>query len=245
MTTTVIALYDNAGKAQQALNELTQGGYNKNDIDLLSSQAQGGSDAIIGKLNARGIPKREAGTLAEAVRHGCTVIALDTPDEKAEDALAALNRQGARNIEEIEAELRKSSPQKPHEEARETVPVVEEHISVGKRRVLRGGVRVTSTVTETPFQEKVKLREESVDVERKHAERKLSPEEADKAFQEKTVQLTETAEEAVVNKEARVVEEVALRKSAQEREETVQDTVRRTDVKVEQVEPKARPEGQR
>jgi stress response protein YsnF len=36
-----------------------------------------------------------------------------------------------------------------------------------------------------------------------------------------------------VAKEARVVEEVALRKTAEERTETVRDTVRRTEVEVE------------
>jgi stress response protein YsnF len=39
-------------------------------------------------------------------------------------------------------------------------------------------------------------------------------------------------EEAVVGKEARVVEEVTLRKDVGERTETVRDTTRRTEVKV-------------
>ncbi len=47
--------------------------------------------------------------------------------------------------------------------------------------------------------------------------------------------MTESAEEAVVSKTARVYEEVGLRKEATERVETVRDTVRKEEVEVEQV----------
>ncbi len=46
--------------------------------------------------------------------------------------------------------------------------------------------------------------------------------------------VTERAEQAVVGKEARVVEEVIVGKNLTERDETVSDTLRRTDVEVEQ-----------
>ena len=45
--------------------------------------------------------------------------------------------------------------------------------------------------------------------------------------------MTETAEEAVVAKEARVVEEVVVNKTATDRTETISDTVRRTEVEVD------------
>ena len=45
--------------------------------------------------------------------------------------------------------------------------------------------------------------------------------------------MTEAGEEAVVGKTARVVEEVVLRKQVSERMETVSDTVRRTEVEVD------------
>lgn len=241
MTTNVIALYDSADKAQQAIGDLAKAGFDKNSVELLRSDGQAG-DAIAGKLTGRGIEQREAQLYAEAIRRGGVFAVFEAPDEKAENAVSILDRHGARNLDNLAAELGQGRQQQGQE--RETVPVVEEQVSVGKRRVLRGGVRVTSTVTERPVEETVRLREEKVDVERQHAERKLSPEEADKAFQQKTVELTETGEEAVVNKEARVVEEVSLRKSAEEREEKVQATARRTDVNVEDVEPQQRSKGQ-
>ena len=46
-------------------------------------------------------------------------------------------------------------------------------------------------------------------------------------------ELMGTSEEAEVRKEARVVGEVALTKESKERQQTVKDTVRRTDVEVE------------
>jgi stress response protein YsnF len=143
-----------------------------------------------------------------------------------------MNDLGAQDLDELLADAEASQEQ---EETGETVPVVEEQVSIGKRKVMRGGVRVTSTVSERPIEETLRLREETVEVEQTSADRKLSPQEAEKAFAQKSVELAETAEEAVISKEARVVEEVSLRKSAAEREETVQAKARRTDVKVEKL----------
>ena len=47
--------------------------------------------------------------------------------------------------------------------------------------------------------------------------------------------MRETAEVPVVSKEARVVEEVSLDKEITERQETIRDTVRNTEVDVEQI----------
>ena len=114
----------------------------------------------------------------------------------------------------------------------ERIPVVEERLRVGKREVGHGRVRIRSYVVETPVQEQVTLHEERVNVERRTVDRPLTG--ADEAlFQERVIEATETAEEAVVAKEARVIEEVSLRKTAEERTETVRDTVRRTEVEVE------------
>jgi hypothetical protein len=55
----------------------------------------------------------------------------------------------------------------------------------------------------------------------------------DEAFRERTIEAEEGAEEPVVAKEARVKEEVVLNKEAEDRTETVQDTVRKTQVEVE------------
>jgi uncharacterized protein (TIGR02271 family) len=120
------------------------------------------------------------------------------------------------------------------------VQVVEEELSVGKRKVANGGVRVTTSVSERPVKETVRLREEHVGAERRSADRTLSAEEAEAAFEEKTVEMVGTSEKAEVRKEARVVGEVALTKETKERQQTVSDTVRRTDVEVEEIESSSR-----
>jgi uncharacterized protein (TIGR02271 family) len=114
------------------------------------------------------------------------------------------------------------------------VPVTEERLSVGKQQVETGGVRVSTHVEERPVEAQVNLREEHVNVQRRPVDRPAS--EADFARAAgANLELTEKAERAVVSKEARVVEEVQVGKVATERTETVRDTVRKTEVDVEQV----------
>jgi len=114
------------------------------------------------------------------------------------------------------------------------IPIVEEQLAVGKREVQRGGARIHTYVTERPVEETVTLHEEHVHVERHPVNRPAS--EADlNAFKEGTFEVTERAEEAVVAKQARVVEEVVVNKEATDRTEVIRDTVRRTDVDVDEL----------
>jgi len=112
------------------------------------------------------------------------------------------------------------------------IPVVQEDVKIGKRLVERGGVRVFSRVVETPVNETVNLREEHVNVERRPVDKPINPADVG-AFKDKTIELRETAEEAVVQKTARVVEEVVVGKEVSQRQQQVQDTVRRTEVEVQ------------
>jgi uncharacterized protein (TIGR02271 family) len=114
------------------------------------------------------------------------------------------------------------------------IPVVEEELKVGKRETESGGVRVTTRVEERPVVEQVTLREERVDVERRPVDRPVT--DADlAAVQEGVFEVQERSEELVVDKQARIVEEVVINKDVAERTETIQDTVRRTDVDVREI----------
>jgi uncharacterized protein (TIGR02271 family) len=114
----------------------------------------------------------------------------------------------------------------------ETIKVMEERLRVGKREVAGGAVRIRSYVVERPVEEQVRLHEERVSVERRPVDRPVTGADA-AAFQERTIEARATSEEAVVGKEARVVEEIGLHKEATDRTETVRDTVRSTKVEVE------------
>jgi uncharacterized protein (TIGR02271 family) len=129
-----------------------------------------------------------------------------------------------------------ATDRRPEGQEERVMPVVREELQVGKREVEKGGVRVIQRVTQTPVKEMVRLREERAIVERRPVDRAAT--EADLAnFKESSIEVRETAEEAVVGKTARVVEEVVVGKDVQQRTETVADTVRRTDVEVEQLDP--------
>lgn len=115
-----------------------------------------------------------------------------------------------------------------------TLPVIEERITAGKRQVERGGVRVQQHSTERPVEETVSLREEHVHVERRPVNQLIDATKME-AFKEGVIEVTETSEEAVVSKQARVVEEVVVGKEVTEHQETIRDTVRRSEVEVEQL----------
>jgi len=112
------------------------------------------------------------------------------------------------------------------------IPIIEENIEVGKREVRTGGVRVRSRIVERPVEESVRLREERVNIERNTVDRPATAADLQN-FQERDIEMVERAEVPVVNKEARVVEEVSIGKEVEERSETIQDTVRKTEVDVE------------
>jgi uncharacterized protein (TIGR02271 family) len=113
------------------------------------------------------------------------------------------------------------------------IPVVQEELRVGKRAVKRGGVRIYTRVHEQPVEENVRLREERVRVDRRPADRPAT--EADLREHDEVVEVAEMAEEAVIDKRTRVVEEIVVGKDVTERTETIRDSVRRSDVNVEKL----------
>ncbi|HXH68807.1 MAG TPA: YsnF/AvaK domain-containing protein, partial [Pyrinomonadaceae bacterium] len=113
------------------------------------------------------------------------------------------------------------------------LPIIEEQLRMGKRTVEKGTAQVHTSVAEVPVQESVTLREENVTVERRPADRAV--ENAPAAFKEGTIEVTTQAEVPVVSKEAHVVEEVVVGKNVTEHQETVRDTVKRTEVDVDEV----------
>jgi uncharacterized protein (TIGR02271 family) len=115
-----------------------------------------------------------------------------------------------------------------------SIPIIEEELQVGKRVVETGGVRLRSRIIERLVEEQLRLREERVYVERQAVDRPAT--EADfTQFGQGAIEMREQAEVPIVNKEARVVEEVSLSKEVEEREEIIRDTIRKTEVDVEEI----------
>jgi uncharacterized protein (TIGR02271 family) len=120
-------------------------------------------------------------------------------------------------------------------ESDEVIQVAEEELHVSKREVDRGRVRIHSHVVERPVQEQVNLREEHVRVERRPVEGGMQTGAAGNKdlFRERTIEMDERSEEAVVSKQARVKEELVIKKDVDQRTETISDTVRSTEVEVD------------
>jgi uncharacterized protein (TIGR02271 family) len=223
MATTVIGTIGDAKSAQKLVHELVKAGFKQQDVELL----EGSEKEILAKVVERGFDEDDARDYAKAARGGKILVAARAPEDKVDTAVEIIERY-------------ESAAAEGAQERGETVQEIEEELSVGKRKVATGGVRVTTSVSERPVEESVTLREERVKAERKPADRTLSAEEAEAAFEEKTVEMLGTGEQAQVSKQARVVGEVAVGKQVKEREETVKDTVRRTEVEVEEVGTKPR-----
>jgi uncharacterized protein (TIGR02271 family) len=241
MAKTVIGLFDDSRQAQYIVQALEDDGFRRQDIRTLTRQ----EGASIGALTAYGVPEAEGREYADAVRQGGVVVLVDAADDRADRALAIMERAPAADHETRtgadaarEPERSTTTRERGRAGTREgetgevKIPVVEEALQVGTRQVRRGGVRLYTRVTERPVEETVRLRDETVRVERRPADRPAT--EADvAAAKEGTIEVTETDEEAVVRKQARVVEEVVVHKDVEQHTETVRDTVRRTEVEVE------------
>ena len=154
----------------------------------------------------------------------CAVI-VHAEGELADRAAGILNHNGAIEVQH-ESDAARTG------ETSGSIPVVNEELTIGKRAVQRGAVRVYSRLEKQPVEQNVNLREERVRVERRPVDRDAT--DADIAAAERgVIEVHETVEEPVVEKRSRVVEEVHVTKDVKDRTETVRDSVRRSDVQVE------------
>ena len=227
MNNTVINVFEKS-EAEKVVNELEKDGFARKDINVVTNDAD--TKNLIDRLTNESVPKEEAKYYAEGFNAGKTLVYVKADDAQAQRAVAVMQRHSMAQS----GTTGKSDMNREGKTGDVTLPVIEEQLQVGKRAVESGGVRVHSRVTEKPVEETVTLREEEVNVERRPANREVS--QADMAaMRDGTIEVTEMAEQAVVAKQARVVGEVVISKDVTEREETVRDTVRRTDVEVEQL----------
>lgn len=221
MTGFAIGLLESRDEAQRVRAALVKAGNDEASVVVFGGEAGG---KLARELVERGFEAERARLYAEAVGRGGVLVAAEAED--ADGALAVMNRFELKTPEEL--------LERGGNEQVERAQSVEEELRVGKEQTT-SGKRLVSSVSEREVETPVTLREEEVEVERRREDRRLSPGEADRAFQEETVEVTATSERPVVSKEARVTGEVALSKRAGERQETVRDTVRRKDVEVETV----------
>ena len=235
MKQTVIGVYENEVKAREAVKMLEKEGFKRENIDL-SPRVEGdvatrNTEHVDNFFSSMFEDTNEARNYSEVATRGSVVTVHTTSMDKAERAAAILDENGAIDANEHAMKYRETDEVKGSKEA---IPVIEEELEVGKKEVNTGGVRLRSRIIERPVEENLRLREEHVEVERNPVNRKATDSDF-KNFEEGTVEATERAEVPVVGKEARVVEEVKLKKEVNERKETVRDSVRHTEVEAEKL----------
>jgi uncharacterized protein (TIGR02271 family) len=231
--TTLVCLFHHQEQASAAVRDLSQKGVPESAITLFGSDAS--TNTTYEAFERLGVPERDRTHLQKGLRDGGTIISVSANSSQVDTVEKIFADHSAKKIDE--ASRAGVAPAATATAAGEAaIPVVEETLEVGKRAVDRGGVRVYQRVVETPVQESVNLHEEHVVIEREPVNRPVT--DADRAFAgDRTIELMETAEEAVVGKTARVVEEVVVGKRESDRTEQIRDTVRHTEVEIEEIEP--------
>lgn len=244
MSRTITALFDNRSDAEAARDQLCSGATGVSDVHLSDQSSPGYRQSGYSTHEDRGIwesiknaflPDEDRYAYEEGIRRGGTLLVADVDDRSVNEATQILERTNSIDLDERSNQWRSQGWDYSQETARgrddAAIPIVEEQLVVGKREVDRGGARLRSYVTETPVHEQVRLRNERVEVERRPVDQPVAA--GDKAFQERTVEMTARGEEAVIGKEARVVEEVRLHKTADEEVQEIDETVRKTEVEVD------------
>lgn len=253
-TETIVAVYDTAEHAEMAVQDLLAA---KVPSDAISRHASIGM--TMGAATTTTAPAQEKGFWARtfggepdhdtsvydrSVGSGSTVVTVQVPDEHVTAVTEILEKHSPIDIDERASSYgiaQTTATQMPVAASGSVaaaptdgvMQLSEEQLVVGTRVVNRGSTRIRRFVVETPVEQQVTLHEETVKIDRRPVTdgRPVTGQ----AFADKTIEMTETGEEAVVGKTAHVYEEVGLHKESAERVETVKDTVRREDVKIEQV----------
>ena len=282
---TIIAYFDSRSEAQAAQAALIADGVAASAISLLpdeqaaSTYTREASETSYDRQADRGgfwaslgdffLPDEDRYAYAEGMSRGGVALSVMTDDASYERVADLLERSGADNIDEREAQWKSAGwsgyaasdadvnatamtsgtmastagtasalatdAASTSREAATTddgvIQVVEEQLRVGKRMAEGGRVRIRSYVREVPVEAQVELRSQRVTIERHAVDRPVAAGDA-ALFQDRTIEAVERREEAVIAKEARVVEEIGLRSQEETQTQTVSDTVRKTEVEV-------------
>jgi uncharacterized protein (TIGR02271 family) len=251
----IVAVYDTEADAAAALRDLEAAHVPPEAIsrhagaEALSGSAVSGTNSAGGQgfwsSLFGGEPDHDTAVYDRSLESGSSVVTVRVPDEHVDAVTRILERHQPIDIDERAASLglganRTSAAPADTQGSRETalpkggeevIALSEEQLTVGKRLVNRGTTHIRRFVVETPVEENVTLHSERVSIDRRPASAGVRADDAD--FTDRTIEVAETDEEAVVGKTARVKEEVVVHKEATDRVETVRDTVRRQDVEID------------
>lgn len=255
----IVAVYDTPAHAELAIQDIIASGVPEDAITKHSgSLSSTATTDEVEPVREKGFwatlfggePNYDIAVYDRSLENGSTVVTVQAPESDIKRILDILDSHDPIDIDERAKNYGLMPATSLHEppvdqttlpvaataatpSGDETLRLAEESVVIGKRLVNRGGTRIRRYVVETPVEESVSLHHERVTLDRRPVTDTRPISDAD--FSEKTIEMTETSEEAVVSKNARVVEEVRLRKQATDRVETIRDTVRKEEVEVERI----------
>ncbi len=247
MTKTVIGLFDKSSEAMQAVQQLLSKGFRNENVDISANHAETKNNNMPSSSNDEesgfssffknlfGDDEANVQRYSAAARSATIVTVHAQSEDEAEKAADILDDNGASDVDNNPGN--ESYGNNKTGNADQSVQIIEENLEVGKRNIKTGGKKLRSRIVERPVQQELRLREENVTVNRNPVDRPATNADL-AAFKEGEVEMAETKEVPVVNKQARVVEEVSLEKNVTERNETITDSVRKTEVDVENIEDK-------
>src|SRR3974390_1191713 len=242
----VVTAYDSIDKAKNAFKVLQNAGIDTDDMSVIDRVALASHDAehvgLWRRLFGENVWEHEAAVYGDTLKKGGAILVARVPDDQVARVMALLDVHQPLDVHAVAAKIGETIPvqakalvtppiAKADARDAETLRLAEEHLNVGKRVFDTGTTRIRRFVVVKPVQADVTLHEEHADVVRRAITDPGYV--ADSDWSDKAYEVTETAEEAVVSKTARVVEEVTLRKAGTDRVETVKDTVRHQEVEVE------------
>lgn len=259
VTRTITAIYDSEAEARAASAQLANYGIGEDDVRIVSNSltaTQVGSDSrgdheggLWESIKDFFVGDDDRPAYSEGVRRGGYLLTARVDEDRSDQAISVLERTNAIDLDErtqqwrsegwtaaddsrTGAEQTAASPRAGNARDQQTIPVAEERLRVGKREVDKGGVRVRSYVVEEPVREQVSLRNEHVEVEQRSIGNKRAAG-GEELFREQTIEMTERGEEAIVAKDVVVTGEVVVSKEAEDRSENIEESVRRTEVDVD------------
>lgn len=247
----IVAVYDKTAKAKDAMHALESAGFASRDISLLNRDALTSADrndsGLWRRLFGRDIGETQSVVYNQAIDTGGAVLTVRVAEPDVPRVMKILDVHRPQNLNGTAANwdatgttASKAVPPPPVEPRtttgvvtakEEVLRLAEEHLDVAKRQVETGKARIRRFVIEEPVESQVTLHEEHAALLRRPVTDVRGVKDVD--WSDKTIEITETDEQPVINKTTHVAEEVVVRREGSDHVETIRDKVRRQQVEIE------------
>jgi len=252
----IVTLFDTATQAEAAKKNLIKAGFPDRDISLISGerlQSEGKAirhPSIWQRLFGETVDREYADVYSEAMDKGGVIVSLRAAEEDVAKAMTILYSHDSVDVpsrarrdvvadstsqnREFAGETNDREPRTSltgDESEEEILRLAQEKLEVGKRLISEGSTRVRRYVVTDQVSENISLHEQHADIFRRSVDEPAYHGDID--WSEKTVEIAESHEQPVINKTARVKEEVVVRKDTRDHVETINDTVRRQEIDID------------